>query len=161
MKIKGFLCSTTARTNEEYRKVLKRRNIGKLALTLAGALIAGTAFYAEQTQKTALTEEMIGLYCGFGIGLAVAGIALLIKGLILMGNEEKLKQERLENADERLVEIRNKAASTTCMVMLLVICVGGMIYGLFVPILVKATVFLMDVFAFSYIASFFYYKRKM
>ena len=55
MKIKGFLCSTTARTNEEYRKVLKRRNIGKLALTLAGALIAGTAFYAEQTQKTALT----------------------------------------------------------------------------------------------------------
>ena len=78
-----------------------------------------------------------------------------------MGNEEKLKQERLENADERLVEIRNKAASTTCMVMLLVICVVGMIYGLFVPILVKATVFLMDVFAFSYIASFFYYKRKM
>lgn len=161
MKIKGFLCSTTARTNEEYRKVLKRRNIGKLALIFAGALIAGTAFYAEQTQKTALPEEMVGLYCGFGVGIAIAGIALLIKSLILMGNEEKLKQERLENADERLTEIRNKAASTTCMVMLMVICAGGMIGGLFVPILVKATIFMVDVFAFSYIVSFSYYKRKM
>ena len=84
MKIKGFLCGTTATTNEEYKKVLKRRNIWKLVLVLAGILISGTAFYAEQMQKTALSEEVLGVYTGFGVGLALAGIILLIKTMILM-----------------------------------------------------------------------------
>lgn len=161
MKIKGLLCSTTAKTNEEYREVLKKRNICKMALVLAGILIAGTAFYAEQMQKTTLSEEVIGVYCGFGVGIAVAGIVLLIKSIILMGNEEKLKQERLENADERLAQIRHKAAHITLIIMLLVIVGGGMIGSIFEPVLIKAMIFLIDVFALSYIASFNYYKKRM
>lgn len=161
MKIKGLFCGTTATTNEEYKKVLKRRNIWKLVLVLAGILISGTAFYAEQMQKTALSEEVLGLYTGFGVGLALAGIILLIKTMILMGNEEKLKQDRLENADERLNEIRSKSAQVSLMVMLLVIITGGMICSIFEPILIKAMIFLVDVFAFSYIAAFSYYKKKM
>lgn len=161
MKIKGFLCGTTATTNEEYRKVLKRRNIWKMVLILAGILISGTAFYADQMQKTALSEEVLGVYTGFGVGIAVAGIILLIKSVILMGNEEKLKQDRLENADERLNEIRSKAAGVTLMVMVLVIVAGGMICSIFEPIMIKAMIFLINVFAFSYIVAFSYYKRKM
>ncbi|MDE6184276.1 MAG: hypothetical protein K2G39_02440, partial [Lachnospiraceae bacterium] len=144
-----------------YKKVLKRRNIGKIVLIVAGILIAGTAFYAEQMQKTTLAEEVIGLYCGFGVGIAIAGIVFLIKSIVLMANEEKLKQDRLENADERLAEIRSKAARVTLMVMLMVILGGGMICSIFEPLLMKATVFLIDVFALSYIISFTYYKRKM
>ncbi|MBD5548464.1 MAG: hypothetical protein HDQ97_13895 [Lachnospiraceae bacterium] len=161
MKIKGFLCGTTATTNEEYRKELKRRNIWMMVLILAGILISGTAIYAEQLQKTALSEEILAVYTGFGVGIAVAGIILLIKSMILMGNEEKLKLDRLENADERLKEIRGKAVHVTLVVMLLVIVVGGMIYSMFEPVMIKAMIFLLDVIAFSYIVAFSYYKRKM
>lgn len=161
MKFRGFFCVTTARTNEEYREVLKKRNIWLAVLALAGALIAGITLYAHEFQLSALPDYIVGVYCGFGTGLFLAGILLLVKNLILMKNEEKLKQNRLENADERFDEINKRAARITLMIMVLVITAGGMIGGIFEPVLVKATVFLVDVFAFSYIIAFTYYKRKM
>lgn len=161
MKIKGFFCGTTARTNEEYKKELERKNIWKMVLILAGCLITVTAFYAEKMQKTALSEEVLGVYAGFGTGIALAGVILLVRSVILIRNEEKLKQARLENADERLNEIRSKAANVTCLILLLVICAGGMIGSIFEPVLIKATIFLIDVFVLSYIAAFSYYKKKM
>ncbi|MDE7286198.1 MAG: hypothetical protein K2N55_05065 [Lachnospiraceae bacterium] len=161
MKVKGFFCVTTAKTNEEYREVLKKRNIRFTVLALAGALIAGVTLYAEESQVSALPDYIMGVYCGFGTGIFLAGILLLVKNLILMRSEEKLKQSRLENADERYNEINKHAARITLMVMVFTIIVGGMIGGIFEPALVKATVFLVDVFAISYITAFTYYKRKM
>lgn len=161
MKIKGFLCVTTARTNEEYREVLKKRNIWLAVLSLVGVLIAGITFYAWNAGMSVLPDYIMGVYCGFGTGIFLASILLLVKNLILMKNEEKLKQSRLENADERYDEINKKAARVTLMTLVLVIIAGGMIGGIFEPVLVKATVFLVDVFAFSYIIAFTYYKRKM
>lgn len=161
MKIKGFLCTTTAKTNEEYREVLKKRNIWISVLALAGALIAGVTFYAWETGVSALSDYIMGVYCGFGTGVFLAAIILLVKNMILLKNEEKLKLSRLENADERFDEINKRAARITLMILLLTITAGGMIGGIFEPVLVKATVFLIDVFALSYIIAFTYYKRKM
>lgn len=160
MKIRGIFCATTATTNEEYRKVLKKRNIWMMALVLSGALIAGMSLYMGGFEEKALPEYSIGIYVGFGVGLALAGILLLVKNLVLMGNEEKLKTSRLENADERLSEISSKACRIVLMVMLLTIIAGGMIGSMFEPILAKAMLVLIDVFALSYIAAFCYYKRK-
>ncbi len=50
MKIIGLFCGTTATNNEEYRKVLKRRNIWMAALALAGIVIAGAALLAHGTR---------------------------------------------------------------------------------------------------------------
>lgn len=161
MKVRGIFCGTTAATNEEYRTVLKRRNIWMVILMLAGALIAGSALYAEQAGKTALPEYSIGVYCGFGAGIALAGLILLIRNMILMGNEGKLKQDRLENSDERIREISNRACRSSLAILVLALVVGGMIGGIFEPILVKMMILLVDVFALSYIGSYNYYKRKM
>lgn len=161
MKIRGIFCATTATTNEEYRKVLKRRNIWMGALVMAGILIAGTAWHEEQSQSMALPEYSIGLYCGFGVGIAIAGALLFIKNLILMRNEEKLRRSRLENADERLHEISSRASRMALMVLMFVIITGGMICGIYEPLVLKIMIFLIDIFAFSYMIAFFYYNRKM
>lgn len=161
MKINGILCATTAATNEEYRKVLKRRNVWMMALCLVGILIAGITLYAEKNQKMALPEYSVGVYCGFGVGLALAGIILFVKNLMLMSNEEKLKQNRLQNTDERLIEISSKACRMALLILLLAITAGGMIGSIFEPILIKAMIFLLDVFFFSYVVAYVYYKRKI
>ena len=84
-----------------------------------------------------------------------------MKNIILLHNEEKLKQSRLENADERLDEINKKAARATLMIMMFVITAAGMIFGIFEPVLFKAVIFVIDMFLFSYVIAFVYYKKKM
>ena len=161
MKIRGLFCGTKAVNNEEYRKVLKRRNLWMAALSLTGIAIGLTAFSAFENGNTVLPEYMLGVYCGFGTGLAMAGIFLIIRNCMLMQNEEKLKQSRLENSDERLQEIGNKAALTAIKVLLLAVTAGGMIGGIFHQILIKGVLFVLNVFIFSYIVSFAYFKRRM
>ena len=161
MKIKGLFCGTMAVTNEEYRKVLRRRNLWMAALATAGALIAGTALATGQSGKAALPEYILGVYCGFGTGLAIAGILLFVRNLILMKNEDKLKQSRLENSDERLMDISNKAALTAIKVMLLAATAVGLIAGIYEPVMIKALIFILDVFLFSYVAAFAFFKKKM
>lgn len=161
MRIKGIFCGTTATTNEEYRKVLKRRNAWMIALIIMGVLIAVVALAAESSGTAALPEYILGVYCGFGTGLALAGIILLVRNLILMKDEEKLKQSRIENSDERLQEIGSKASMTAIKVMLLVGTAGGLIVGIYEPVLIKALIFMLDVFLFSYIVAFAFFKKRI
>lgn len=161
MKIRGIFCGTTAATNEEYKGVLKRRNMWMGILIFAGALIAGLALYAEQTGKAALPDYAIGVYCGFGTGIALAGLILLIRNLVLMGNEGKLKEDRLKNSDERISEISNRACRTSFGILVVALIVSGMISGIFTPMLLKAAILMIDVAVLSYIGAYNYYKRKI
>ena len=161
MKIRGIFCGTTARTNEEYKKVLKRRNGWMIALVIMGAFIAAMALMVQNSGTAALPEYILGVYCGFGTGLVLAGIILFVRNLILMKDENKLKQSRLENSDERLLEIGNKASMTAIKIMLLVGITGGLVAGIYEQVLIKALLFMIYVFFFSYIAAFAFFKRKM
>ena len=161
MKFRGIFCGTTATTNEEYRKVLKNRNLWMIGLTIIGLMIAVVALWAEKTGATALPDYIIGVYCGFGTGLAIAGVILFVRNLLLMKNEEKLKESRLENSDERLTEIRNKALQAAVKILLLVGVAASMILGIFEPVLIKACLFLLYVFLFSFIIATAYYKKRM
>lgn len=161
MRIKGIFCGITATTNEEYRKVLKRRNAWMIALVIVGVLIAAAALVSENSGEAALPEYILGVYCGFGTGLALAGIILFVRNLILMKNEDKLKQSRVENSDERLKEIAGKAAMTAIKVMILVGTASGLIAGIYEPVLIKALIFILDVFIFSYIVAFAFFKKRI
>lgn len=161
MRIRGLFCGTTAVTNEEYKKVLKRRNVWMAALVIAGALLTAVTVMAENSGSAMLPNYILGVYCGFGTGLSLAGMILFVRNLIIMKDESKLKQDRLENSDERLQEIGSRAGLTAIKFTLLVGTVCGLIAGIFEPVLVKALVFALDVFLFSYIAAFAFYKKKM
>ncbi len=161
MKFIGLLCGTRAANNEEYRKVLKRRNIWMAAVALLGVMIAVAAFIAAKNESVQLPEYILGVYCGFGTGLCLGCIILIVKNLLMMGNEEKLKQGRLENSDERVAEIRNRACGVAIGVTLLLCMAAGLILGIYEQVLIKAVLFLLDVFIFSYLIACAYYKNKI
>ncbi len=161
MNFKGIFCSTTAATNEEYKKVLKGRNIRMIIMSGAGLLVMAAALAAEKNGNAALPDYILGVYCGAGTGIAIAGVLLLIRNLILMRNEDKLKQNRVENSDERLKEIGNCATRASVQVMLLGGTGAALIGGIYEPILVKALLFMLDLFILSYAAAFAYFKRKL
>ncbi len=161
MKIRGIFCGTTATTNEEYRKIIKNKNCYLAVLIIVGILIAAAAFIVSEKEITALPEYMLGVYSGAGTGIALAGVILLVKNLILLKDENKLKERRIENADERLLEISNLAIRAAVRVMLLATLAVSMIGGIFYPILIKMLLFIALCFLFSYIAAFRIYQKHM
>ncbi len=159
--MRGIFCQTTATTNEEYRKELKSKNLWMALLILLGAAIAVAAYLADVNGTLEIPSYMLGVYCGMGTGIAVAGVILLVKNLILLGNEEKLKASRLENYDERNREINGKAVMAAIKVMLVALLIIAMIVGIYDPYVIKILLLIVYVFLFSYLIAYSYYKRKM
>jgi len=159
--MKGILCGTTARTNEEYKKVIKNRMKIMMAMSIVGIITATFGFGAEFYFKLPISDKMLGVYSGFGTGLLAAGIGLWIKNRILLNNEEKLKESRLNNTDERIQEISNKAFRVATYIMLAALYATGLIGGLFYPVLVQALMFIVCTFLLAYVIAYRSYNNKM
>lgn len=161
MSIRGIFCQTAATTNEEYRNELKSRNIGFSFLAIGGAGAAIMADFAQSRGTVGIPDHMLGVYLGVGTGIMLAAIVLYVRNYLLLKDEEKLKKSRLENYDERNVEIRNKAVLAAVKVLLIACFVTAMVGGIFYPYLIKALIFILDVFLFAYLIANSYYKRRM
>ncbi len=112
-------------------------------------------------QGVQLPEYILGVYCGFGTGITLAAMIIFVRNLLLMGNEEKLKCSRLENTDERIVEIRRRAVGIATGATLFS-CTGlGLIWGIYEQVLVKSVICMLDIFLFSYVVACAYYKKKI
>lgn len=161
MKFRGLFCATTAANNEEYRKELKKRNLWYLFIAVAGILIAVSALAAAWSGAMKLPEYILGVYCGVGTGIVLGMAVLFVRNIILLKDEEKLRQSRLENSDERLELIGNKAGQAALKVLLLVGSAGALIGGIYEPVLIRALIFMLYVFIFSYLVACSYYRRRM
>lgn len=157
----GIFCQTTATTNEEYRKELKSRNRWMLLVAAAGAAAAVLALLAEGRGAEAIPDYMLGVYCGAGTGIMLACLILVVRNLLLLKDEEKLKKSRLENYDERNMEIRNKAVLAAVKSMMVICLVVSFVGGIRYPYLIKVMLFIIYVFLFSYLIANSYYKKKM
>lgn len=159
--MRGILCGSTANTNEEYRKVLKNRMRIMVVISIIGVITAAVGFGAEFYLNTSINEHILGVYSGVGTGLSVIGIILWIKNRLLLNNDEKLKESRLNNTDERIQEIASKSFKVAAIVMLIALYLTALIGGLFYPVLVKALLFISCIFLLSYMIAFKYYNSKM
>ncbi len=159
--MKGILCGSTAKTNEEYRKVLKNRMRIMVAIVIVGIITAAVVFGAKFYLKTSIDDYMLGVYSGVSTGLVVSGTILWIKNRLLLNNDEKLKESRLNNTDERIQEISSKSFKVAAIVMLILLYSVGLIGGLFYPVLVNAFLFIVCTFLLSYGIAFKYYNSKM
>lgn len=128
---------------------------------IAGAATAISALLAEKGDAGAIPDYMLGVYCGAGTGIMAACLVLIARNLLLLKDEGKLKQSRLENYDERNAEIRNRAVLAAVKVMLVICFVVSLVGGIFYPYLIKAMLFIIYTFLFSYLVANAYYKRKM
>lgn len=159
--MRGFFCGCTARTNEEYKKVVKFRMKLMIGMAVIGILTAALGFSGEFYWHAEINDKMLGIYSGFGSGLFAAGIILYIKNRLLLKNDEKLKASRLSNTDERIREISNKAFRTATYIMLIVLYLVMLIGGLFYPVMVEFLAFIVCSFTLAYFISFKYYNTKM
>jgi uncharacterized membrane protein len=159
--MKGILCTTTAKTNEEYKNVIKNRMKIMVVVIIVGIITAAFGFGAEFFFKLPISDNMLGVFLGIGSGLFAAGIAIWIKNRLLLNNEEKLKESRLNNTDERIQEIGNKAFRVATYVLLVVLYATALIGGLFYPVLVEALMFIVFAFLIAYMIAFKYYNNKM
>jgi hypothetical protein len=159
--MRGLLCGTTAKTNEEYKQVVKIRMYRFVGLGLIGAITLITALLAEFYWKLDVKEEMLGVYTGGGFGLLLISIIMLIKNALMLRDEEKLKSSRISNSDERIKEISNRAFRTASIIMLITMYAVALIGGLLYPVLVEMLSAVVAIFVFAYLVSYYIYNRKM
>ncbi|MBQ8812998.1 MAG: hypothetical protein IJZ85_00670 [Lachnospiraceae bacterium] len=159
--MRGLFCGTTARNNEEYRKVVKRRMLTMTILIIVGIATAVTAYMAFHHSTSAISDHTLGIYSGVGFGMAASGLFFLIRDFLLLRNEAKLKQQRLEQTDERLAQIRDLALKPALFTMLFILFTSCLIGSIFYPVLIYILLITVWAFLIVYIIATRYYSRKM
>lgn len=150
----GIFCATKVTSDEEYRKYAGRRCFVYAGLALIGVITAAIAIAAEFLWMVEISDMMLGVYTGVGTGLTVAGIILLIKNMLLIKDEKKLRQARIADSDERNIQISMLATKAALAVLLIGMYFAILLGGLWYPILTKVLAFLLMLFMFSYVVAY-------
>ena len=159
--MRGLFCGTTARNNEEYKKVVKRRMCVMGLIAVLGIACAATAYLAFHNGVSAISDHTLGVYTGAGSGMAAAGLFFLVRDFFLLKNEAKLKAQRLENSDERLQSVRDHALKPALFALLAVLYAGCLIGSIFYPMLIYVLLITVWVFLIVFFIAYRYYDRKM
>lgn len=150
--MKGFclFVGSKASNNEEFRRQLKAKNKFMWLFIVLGIFSAAVAYYYEFFGEMNVDDYMLGVYCGIGVGLVGAGVALLIRNKRLLKDEAKLKEARLEQTDERNVEIGIHAQRIAAMVLLVAMYLVFLLGGLYDSFLSKVMACLICLFVAVY-----------
>lgn len=159
--MKGFFCSCKANNNEEYKKVIRTRMNIMVLVFVTGCITLAIALLARNVWTVAISEHMLGVYTGVGVGMMVASVVLWVRNKLILADDEKLKKSRLSNTDERLQEIGNKAFVVAAVILIIALYAAGLIGGLFYPILVKVLFSMVYVFIIAYIIAYKIYEKRM
>lgn len=159
--MRGLFCGATAKNNEEYKQVVKKRMWLMAAILIIGIVLAVTAWVAFYSGVSAISDHTLGVYTGAGSGMAAAGVFFLIRDFFLLRNEAKLKIRRLEQTDERLTHIRDLALKPALFALLLVLYAGCLIGSIFYPVLVYVLFITVWVFLIVYFIAYRIYEKKM
>lgn len=157
----GLFCSSKAKTNEEYRQVIKTRMNRMILLLGIGLLTVVISIVAQQNDAFSISDQMVYVYRGAGSGLAFAAIVLWLRNKKILQDEQKLKESRLSNTDERLQEIGRISFRIASLTLLIALYLVGLIGGLFYPILMDVLSGLVCVFLVVYFVTFKMYEKRM
>ncbi len=157
----GFLKSSIATTNEEYKKVIKKRMNTMIALAMTGILTIGVAILTEFSHWINVNEDMLKYYIYFGAGLIGSSAALWIKNSRLLMDEDKIKRSRIANSDERIREISSRAYHIATVILVITMYVIALFGGLFIPILAKVLMCLISFFVLVYLVSYKILEKSM
>lgn len=152
---------TPARNNEEYKKIVKSRMNIMILIMIVGLITMSVALLAEFKWSFKTNEHMLSTYTGVGSGLTFAAIVFWIKNKKLLSNEDKLKESRLNDTDERIIEINSKAFRIASYILLLSIYAFCLIGGIFYPFLFKALAGIVVIYLITYIIAYRFYSKKM
>lgn len=157
----GIFCATKVMSNEDYRKYVRRRCLIYAGMAVIGVITAAVTMAAEFLWTVEISDTMLGMYTGVGVGLTAAGIILAVKSAVLLKNDQRLRQARIADSDERNIQIAAMATKAALAVLLVGIYFVILIGGLWYPVLVKVLTFLVVLFLFSYVAAYRIISRRV
>lgn len=118
--MKGIFCSTTAKTDGEYREYLKKRIAIFIVLGIIGLATIIAVLLTNQFAEDSLNDHSKSYLIGAGSGIIFASVILIIKNCIVMNDSEKLRRVRIQVTDERNIQIGTAAMKVTLAVMFFV-----------------------------------------
>lgn len=131
-KMQSWFCfRCKAKNNEEYRAVLKKRQVIFYLFILAGLATEGLVLFLNFCTRMTFTEYRLGYLLGLGAGLIFGGVVGLVRIRRKMVSEEKLKEFRLKETDERELEVESLALRATAKLLLVVLYVLLIAAGVF------------------------------
>lgn len=157
-----FYPTCRAKTNEEYRAVLKKRQVTFYLFILAGIATEGLALFLNFYTPIEIPDYRLGFLLGIGAGLAGSGVIGLVRIRRRMADEEKLKEGRLKETDERELEVGSLALRATAKLVLAGLYVLLIVAGAFErDELLYACFGLIFLFLFGYDIFRKYYEAKI
>ena len=160
-EIKGLLYQCNARTNEEYKAELKKRQHLMGILLFLGAFTLATMITLILLKPEMLESYTAGFFSGAGTGLILGGLVGIMKIRKTLKDEEALKKARLTETDEREQAITSRALHATLKILLLCIYLF-LIFCSFITIkAVTVLALLVCIFLLSYLISRKIYSQKM
>lgn len=160
-EIKGLLYNCSARTNEEYKVELKKRQRLMVILLCLGILTLATMIILILIKPDTTENYTAGFFCGVGTGLILGGFLGVQKIRKTLKDEAELKEARLTETDEREQAISAKAIHTTLKILLLSIYLLLLLCSFITVETVTILSLLIAIFFLSYIISRKIYSQRM
>lgn len=130
MFMKVMIASTTE-NEEEYRGILKNRQIFHYVMIVLGLVCIGGSIFMTIGKSKYFSDFLSGVYCGVGAGTVAASILFLIKNKKVLTDGKKLREKRLQEQDERNRLISSKTVSTSSLILIALMYAGLMVSGIF------------------------------
>lgn len=120
-----------AKNNEEYRAVLKKRQVAAWLIILVGMATEGLVLFLNFCTRMHFGEYQMGYLLGVGAGLILGGVVAMVRIHRRLADEEKLKEYRLKETDERELEVDSLALRATAKILLVALYVTLIVAGVF------------------------------
>lgn len=142
---------------EEFKKKIQRRFY--LCTMYCGAA-SGTYFLLQHLIKNA-PDFSRGMIAGVMVGMDVVAVFLMIKYLMLLRNEKKLKEEYIKSTDERNIAISKETMRTASVVSLMLTAIAVIVSGFFSKVIATTLFAEMTASALITVIVNIFYKKKM
>lgn len=149
------------KSDQEYRKKLKRQNLIYLMIVIFMLACSGILFVGTTGYELAIKDRAVGFLLGFFLSLSVVFMIYIIRNRRAMNDSEKLKKQRIAKTDERNLEIASKALQITGYVMATVLVLLSLIGSFISKNLMFTASSLLYVFLTSYLICYVYFRKKL
>lgn len=148
--------------DEEYARMIRRKTKWLYGLLVFGAILLTLGVLNEYLAFFPAADSFSdGVYSGVGAGFCVAAIVFLFKNKKLLGDARMLHVKRIEEYDERKIEITRKVAVTTFTIFSVILFTAAMIAGFFSRTVFYCCYLGILLLALIFIAVTHYYNKRM
>lgn len=157
----GIFCSRKIATDEEYRRLTKRRMARQIIILVIGIVTLIVNEYTRRAGMSNIPEFGQGILSGMGSGLIGVAVIFLIKSVKLLRDDKKLRAARIEESDERNIAMNTESIKVATIVLLFAMY-AVFLLGIFMTMDITMVIAgLLSLFFMVYIISMLVYSKVM